>query len=110
MKYFLIAMFSVVFLFAGCNQKQKPRYISNECPSCNQDTGKCNYCEGVGKCSFCNGTGIRVTKTMAVPGSGVKENTTKEKCPFCNGTGKCHYCNGTGKCSTCGGDGKVDNW
>ena len=31
--------------------------ISEACPFCTKDAGKCHYCEGTGKCKTCDGNG-----------------------------------------------------
>lgn len=108
----LISLSCVMFvlLFGACNQKQKPRYNANQCPFCLEAPGKCLYCQSTAKCPYCKGTGTRATQTIGSDDSKVKKITLKEKCPFCDGSGKCHYCEGKGICRVCKGTGKIEKW
>jgi DnaJ-class molecular chaperone len=109
-KMIVVSSIIMVVFFAGCGQKEKPRYIQNQCPFCTEAPGKCLYCAGSTKCSYCSGTGTRVTQTFGSQETNTKKVTIKEKCPFCEGTGKCHYCEGKGICKTCKGTGKLEKW
>ena len=83
----VVSSIIMVVFFAGCGQKEKPRYIQNQCPFCTEAPGKCLYCAGSTKCSYCSGTGTRVTQTFGSQETNTKKVTIKEKCPFCEGTG-----------------------
>lgn len=79
-----------------------------KCKDCGGN-GKCSggtkpssryHCHGSKKCGYCQGDGFIISA-----GNQITCSRCKGKEP--RGKNKCTYCNGTGKCSTCGGSGKL---
>ncbi len=105
----IFGLFSL-FLFAGCGQKEKPRYDPQACPFCVDKPGTCLYCDGKGTCSFCKGEKTRHTQTLGSEDGSVAKIDLPEPCPFCKATGKCHYCEGKKQCRVCKGTGKITEW
>jgi hypothetical protein len=117
-----------------CNGVGTLTYPSGPCPYCNAtgqrthscsrcySTGKCNICSGTGKCPTCKGEGGWYLEEKSYSedsdGDGSSSDggssSTRTKCEYCNGSGKCNnyktgdgsrYCHGDGKCWKCDGDG-----